>query len=293
MKKILVFLLFVFLPMAAVGLLLHLLGFSSNPEGQNPAAILTASLLSAGAMLIPFFAVVFTRLLFREPVFKDLGLSFRFNRWWWIGWVLMPVIALAVLGVTLLMPGAQWNPGGEMLQQAMSQLPDGFGMAGLIALCIFSGLIAGATLNAVFGLGEEIAWRGFLMKEFRGRSFLSAALLIGVIWGFWHAPLILNGHNYAQHPVAGVFMMAVMCLLMTPILMYFRQKSSSVIVPAVMHGTFNGVIGLTPVLVSPSNDLLYGGPGVAGFIVLLAVNIALFLIDRYWLKENIYTSALS
>ena len=87
-------------------------------------------------------------------------------------------------------------------------------------------------------------------------------------------------------------MMVAMCLLLTPILMYFRQKSGSVIVPAIMHGTFNAVVGITNMMVTPANDLLYGGPGLAGMIVLLIVNIALFLMDRYLLKDNIYTTTL-
>lgn len=292
MKKLIVFLLFAFLPMIAVGIFLHASAGSADATTANPVAALTGFLFSAGAMLIPLLAVLFTQLIFKEPVFRYLGISFKFNRWWWIGWLLMPVVALAVLGVTLLMPGARWTPDSEMIQMTLAQMPEGFGVWGIIGISLLSGLITGATLNAVFGFGEEIAWRGFLMKEFKGRKFLTAALWIGIIWGFWHAPIILNGHNYPQHPAAGVFMMVAMCLLLTPILMYFRQKSGSVIVPAIMHGTFNAVVGITNMMVTPANDLLYGGPGLAGMIVLMIVNIALFLMDRYLLKDNIYTTTL-
>ena len=118
------------------------------------------------------------------------------------------------------------------------------------------------------------------------------ALWIGIIWGFWHAPIILNGHNYPQHPVAGVFMMVAFCLLFTPMLMYFRQKSGSVIVPAIMHGTFNAVVGISAVVVTPANDLLYGGPGLAGFIVLLMMDVCLYLYDRYFSKERVFASLL-
>ena len=292
MKKLIVFLLFAFLPMIAVGIFLHASAGSADASTTDPVGALTGFLFSAGAMLIPLLAVLFTQLIFKEPVFRNLGISFKFNRWWWIGWLLMPVVALAVLGVTLLMPGARWTPDSELIQMTLAQMPEGFGVWGIIGISLISGLITGATINAVFGFGEEIAWRGFLMKEFKGRKLLTAALWIGIIWGFWHAPIILNGHNYPQHPAAGVFMMVAMCLLLTPILMYFRQKSGSVIVPAIMHGTFNAVVGITNLMVTPANDLLYGGPGLAGMIVLLIVNIALFLVDRYLLKDNIYTTTL-
>ena len=243
-------------------------------------------------MLIPLLAVIFTQLIFKDPVLKGLGISFKINRWWWIGWLLMPIIAFAVLGITLLMPGARWTPDSEMMQSAMKSMPEGIGIWGVIVITIISGLLNGITINAVFAFGEEIAWRGFLMKEFKGKKFLMAALWIGIIWGLWHAPIILNGHNYPQHPVMGVFMMVLFCLLLTPMLMYFRQKSGSVIVPAIMHGTFNAVVGLSAVVVTPANDLLYGGAGLAGFIVLLIIDACLYLYDRCFSKEKVFTTLL-
>ena len=289
-KKIIVFLLFAFIPMIGVGVFLHLNGAGAaeltgaeNPASVDVATVLKGFLFTLGSMLIPLLAVVFTQLIFKEPVFKGLGISFRFNRWWWIGWLLMPVIALAVLGVSLLMPGVHWTTESEAVQAAMQQVPGDVGPWGVIGISLLSGLFTGATLNAVFAFGEEVAWRGFLVKEFKGMGFLKMSLLIGLIWGFWHSPLILNGHNYPDHPVAGVFMMVLMCLALTPILVYFRKKSGSVIVPAIMHGTFNAVIGISNMFVAPQNDLLVGGPGLAGFIVLLLVDLAIWLFDRKWI----------
>ena len=288
-KKLIVFLLWAFLPMVIVGLVMHFSGASAvglqeEPSTIDPLAAIKGLLFSAGAMLIPLLAVIFTQLIFKEPVLKNLGI--------WIGWLLMPVIAFAVLGVTLLMPGAQWTPDSEMMQSAIVSMPEGIGVWGIIAITTVSGLISGITINAVFAFGEEIAWRGFLMKEFKGKKFLLAALWIGIIWGLWHTPIILNGHNYPQHPMAGVFMMVVFCLLLTPMLMYFRQKSGSVIVPAIMHGTFNAVVGISAAVVTPANDLLYGGAGLAGFIVLLMMDVCLYLYDRYFSKERVFASVL-
>ena len=296
-KKLIVFLLWAFVPMVIVGLVMHFSGASTTglpkePSAIDPLAAVKSLLFSAGAMLIPLLAVIFTQLIFKDPVLKGLGISFKINRWWWIGWLLMPIIAFAVLGITLLMPGARWTPDSEMMQSAMKSMPEGIGIWGVIVITIISGLLNGITINAVFAFGEEIAWRGFLMKEFKGKKFLMAALWIGIIWGLWHAPIILNGHTYPQHPVMGVFMMVLFCLLLTPMLMYFRQKSGSVIVPAIMHGTFNAVVGLSAVVVTPANDLLYGGAGLAGFIVLLIIDACLYLYDRCFSKEKVFTTLL-
>ena len=292
-KKLIVFLLCAFLPMAIVGLVMHYsgastAGISENPSAIDPLVVIKGMVLSAVAMFTPLLAVIFTQLIFKEPILKDLGISFKINRWWWLGWLLMPLIAFAVLGVTLLMPRAQWTPDNEMMQKVMQSLPEGIGIWGIMLIAVISGLLSGITTNAVFAFGEEIAWRGFLMKEFKGQKFLVVVLWIGIIWGLWHAPLILNGHNYPQHPMAGVFMMVPFCLLLTPMLMYFRQKGGSVIVPAIMHGTFNAIAGLSAFVVTPANDLLYGAAGLAGFIVLLIMDVFLYLYDKYISKEKVF-----
>lgn len=291
-KRLILFILWAFVPMIGIGAVLHSVIPSVSPDGQVTTAALLRPLFSAGAMLVPLLAVVLTQLICKEPVLRGLGISFRLNRWWWIGWLLMPLLAMAVLGVSLLMPGAHWGAADPMIQTALQQAPQLGGTWGLIGISLVSGLLAGATLNAVLAFGEEIAWRGYLLRLFEGKKFLTVALLTGVIWGFWHFPFILNGHNYPQHPVAGVFMMVLMCVAMTPILLYFRQKSGSVLVPAIMHGTFNAVMGLSNVFIYPQNDLLIGGPGLAGILVLLLTDGCLFLYDRFISRENLFGSAL-
>ena len=87
-------------------------------------------------------------------------------------------------------------------------------------------------------------------------------------------------------------MMVLMCVAMTPILLYFRQKSGSVIVPAIMHGTFNAVAGITAMFVTPLNDLLVGSAGLAGIVVLLIVDVCLYLYDRFVSRERLFSSTI-
>lgn len=162
----------------------------------------------------------------------------------------------------------------------------------VMALTLASGLFAGISINALFALGEETGWRGYLHKQFSGKSFLFTAVLTGVIWGFWHAPMILLGHNYPQHPVAGVFMMVVFCVLITPTVQYFRIKSGSVIPAAIIHGTFNAVVNLSLMFIDSYNDLVSGGSGLAGFIALAILDLGLFLFDRYVTRDRIFSSAI-
>lgn len=110
-------------------------------------------------------------------------------------------------------------------------------------------LIAGATINAIPAFGEELGWRGFVLKEFGPLGFWKTSLVIGTIWGLWHAPIILMGHNYPGYPVIGVIMMVVWCILLSPMFSYVTIKSRSVIPAAIMHGTLNASYGLSIMLI--------------------------------------------
>ena len=133
-----------------------------------------------------------------------------------------------------------------MMQSAIASMPEGFGIWGVIAVTMISGLLNGITINAVFAFGEEIAWRGFLMKELKGRCSHGRPVDRDHLGASGMRSIILNGHNYPQHPVAGVFMMVAFACCSPPMLMYFQAKSGSVIVPAIMHGTFSRGRGHQP-----------------------------------------------
>lgn len=100
-------------------------------------------------------------------------------------------------------------------------------------------------------------------------------------WGFWHAPLILQGHNYPQHPWAGVFMMTAMTVLLSPLMGYVTLKANSVIAAAIFHGTFNATFGLAILVVKGGNDRTVGVTGLAGLITLLVANVVLLLFIRH------------
>ncbi|GFP40441.1 CPBP family intramembrane glutamic endopeptidase, partial [Candidatus Hakubella thermalkaliphila] len=202
------------------------------------------------------------------------------------------------LGISLLFPGVQYSPEmagmferfksvltPEQLKQMQSQAA-AFPIHP-IWIGLLQGLIAGVTINAVAGFGEELGWRGLLQREFGYLGFWKSSALVGLIWGVWHAPIILQGHNYPQHPLAGVLMMTVFTLLLSPIFSYVRLKAKSVIAAAIIHGSLNATAGLAIMVVKGGNDLTIGVTGLAGLIVLAIVNIGLFVYDRVLSKEPI------
>jgi len=243
-------------------------------------------------MFIPLtIAVVVQKWMCREPLKTPLRINFKPNRWFLVAWLLPPAIAVASIGTALLLPGVNFTTDAavlteryrgvippEQLEQMQRQTEDLPIHPFWLALLL--GLIAGVTVNAVAAFGEEVGWRGLLQNELAELGFWKSSWLIGVVWGFWHAPLILQGHNYHQHPWAGVFMMTVMTVLLSPLLAYVTIRANSVIAAAIFHGTFNATYGLALVVVQGGDDLTVGVTGVAGFIALLLFNGGLFLYDR-------------
>lgn len=283
-KKILLFLgLTFFLDWAMVYLFLALGG---KWQGIAPTIIALAY------MFVPMvIAIIVQKVFYREALIKPLGISFRINSWFFVAWFLPPLIAFATMGVSLLLPGITFTPDltGFFDQLKNTLTPEQIEamkaqISGMpvhpIWLMLLQGMIAGTTINAVAGFGEELGWRGLFLKELSPLGFWKSSLVIGIIWGIWHAPLILLGHNYPLHPQIGVLMMTAWTVLMAPLFSYIRLKAKSVIASSIFHGTINATYGLAIVLVAGGDDLTIGLTGLAGFIVFAVADILLFMYDR-------------
>ena len=248
------------------------------------------TLWAALYMFIPLVAVLVCQKSGKEPLLHGIGISWKVNRWWFVGWLLILAIALLTILFTFWTSGFSYYTSDE----AMSFGPDDDPIR-MVTVTLIAGMVAGATINALFAFGEEVGWRGYLLKQFEGRHFITSAIVIGLIWGLWHAPFILLGHNYPQHPQLGVLFMMVLCIPLNFILQYFRVKSGSVIATAIMHGTFNAVANTAMLLIDIRqwNDLLEGGCGLTGICSLLVAALAIFLFDRYVTRDRICTSKLT
>jgi membrane protease YdiL (CAAX protease family) len=243
-------------------------------------------------MYVPLAAaVVVQKYIYREPVREAIGLSFKINRWFLAAWLFPVAAALAAFGVGLILPGVAYSPEmSGMFQRFQSALtPEQLErMRAQIAalpvhpfwLGLGQALVAAVTINAVAAFGEEAGWRGFLQRELAGLGFWKSSFAVGFIWGVWHAPIIIQGHNYPEHPRLGVLFMILFCLFYTPILIFVRIRARSVIAAAVMHGSINASWGLSVMLLSGGSDLIVGVAGIAGLAVLALVDLVLFLSRR-------------
>ncbi len=248
--------------------------------------------LGSTFMLIPGIVALVIDKRAGRRVRSSLWIHFRPNRWWIVAWLSPVFLALAALGAALLLPNIGFDPGmDEMLRQLESMLSEDelaaakeqlnrFPFGIFLFIAILQGLGAGATINAFFALGEELGWRGLMLRELAHKGFWTSAAIIGVVWGVWHAPLILQGHNYPDNPMLGVFAMTIFCLLLSPLFSWVTLKCRSVIAAAIMHGTLNATGALSIIFLDNFADLVVGITGAVGLSILLVLNIALYFFAR-------------
>lgn len=233
-------------------------------------------------------AIILQKYVHKKTLKVPLKIYFKPNRYFFLAWVLPFVVAVAAIGVSLLFPGVSFSSGMEgMIEKYASILSpqDLAKMKEQIAtspihpfwLAIIQGLIAAVTVNAVAAFGEELGWRSYLYNELKQYGFWYTSIFTGVIWGLWHAPIILQGYNYPDTPVLGVFIMTVFTVLYSPIFTYIRAKSGSVIAASILHGGINASAGLALLVTRGGNSLLLGSLGLSGFIVLAVINVILFV----------------
>lgn len=246
-------------------------------------------------MLFPMTVAGTLQLIRKEP-FKSTGLLTFKPNWTWLTALLLPVLCLTVcIFISACFPGVRLHFGAEQairqfgfdeataetMREQLSNMPPVL----FVGVELLSGLLAGCTVNALFAFGEEYGWRNYMVSALKGTGFWKKALFIGLVWGIWHMPLILLGHNYPQHPVLGVGMMCLFCLLAGTVELYLVLKSGSVFPAAIFHGTFNAICGLVLMLVEGGNDLTIGMTGAAGLITLGLAVIAITLYDRHVSKD--------
>jgi len=137
----------------------------------------------------------------------------------------------------------------------------------VLSLSILAGYFAAVTVNALFALGEEVGWRGYLYHALLPRlGYYKTVLAVGILWGFWHATAILwLGHNYPVHRVEGALLSPLLTVLLTLPMFYLREISGSVLPAASFHGAVNAWWALT-VLAAPTLGDVEGGVGAVGIL---------------------------
>jgi len=271
---------------AAAGLALHL-------TGVDLRSVLGVALITVLYMPSPFIAAVvaergLVRRRFRLP---------RSGRREVARFLLLPPVIVVGFALVYL---AAVLVGGDVLgidavgglatssQQLMDAAADLLGQAAvdaagppppfvvLLLASIWGAVLAGWTINAAAAMGEEYGWRGLMWDELKQHGPVRANLITGVVWGLWHAPLVVQGYNYPDQPALGVLAMVLFCIGMSPVLTAVRERTSSVVPVAAAHGIFNALAAVL-LLAAPQADPVAAGPlGLLGAALLLFLGVALW-----------------
>jgi membrane protease YdiL (CAAX protease family) len=165
----------------------------------------------------------------------------------------------------------------QLAQRAGLRIPEE--AARLLLLAQFPlAYVAALTINALFALGEELGWRGYMYRRLGSRPDLRSTLAIGVVWGLWHATAIgLLDHNYPALRWAGIPLFAIFCTLLAALMLPLVERSGSVLPAVSLHGAVNALWGFTVLVtrVEGAAGEALGGLGVLGLASLAATWLAL------------------
>jgi membrane protease YdiL (CAAX protease family) len=133
----------------------------------------------------------------------------------------------------------------------------------------------------LFTFGEEYGWRGYLLPRLLPLGEIRASVLLGVIWGVWHLPLILAGLNY---PGVNVWLAIIVFTFVTVALSFtytwfYVASSGSVLVAAVFHASTNQFSDTfwVPPLLSGANPF---APSLVGAVLIMALVVAVYRLFR-------------
>jgi CAAX protease family protein len=251
-------------------------------------------------MFGPAIAATLVRLIRREG-FADAGLRLAAQgrkgivRIYIAAYVLPPILIAAGIGLALLTGVQHWAFSDNLhasaraltaqLQNMGQSLPSGFTSDQLALISFLAQTVLAFTLailiNMIFTFGEEFGWRGYLLPRLSPLGGIQAAIITGVVWGLWHAPIIiLNGYNYPGHPWSGVVMMVVFTIALSMIFAWLRFRSGSVWPSTLAHAAFNAQAGFAIVFLSQADSLLRAPIGLIGLIPTIAFAIWLAATGR-------------
>ncbi len=124
--------------------------------------------------------------------------------------------------------------------------------------------------------GEELGWRGFLLPRLQKKyNALTASLIIGLIWGFWHLPLFHIKGDFHENIPFLLFVLQDVALAIILTWLYNNTRGSLLLVH-LFHAASNATVGLLPILPSMPSDSLM--PLYITVTVLVLVAILIIII---------------
>ena len=257
----------------------RVLGRDATTLTQEETLVNTA--LTAVLMFFPALGVLITRIVTREGFNNSMiRLNLKGNvRYYLIGWFGPFVLTLLGMLLYFMVFPSEFTLDSYLAQ--MATLPVSPKVFWIVQLLL---MMVAPLLNVVTCFGEEWGWRGYLLPKVAARmKFLPTVLLTGLIWGLWHAPIIVTGHNYGMgypgYPWTGIGAMCLFCIVAGVILSYITLKAKSCWPAVFAHGMMNGTASIGVIfLADPMAYDRFIGPVPTGIL-----GAAFYLLAALWI----------
>jgi membrane protease YdiL (CAAX protease family) len=268
----------------------------ASGEALSGVPAMATQLVVAAAMFCPAVGVVLTRLVTREG-FKNAWLRPHIKgnvKHYLLAWFGPGVLTFAGMGIYfLLFPGkldlsfSYFTATLESAGAPMETLPMPIG-ALMLVQCV-QALFLAPVMNFVTCFGEEWGWRGYLLPKMQNLLPTVPMLLVtGIIWGLWHAPLTIIGHNYGLgywgFPFTGIAMMCLFCITLGIFLSFVTLKTGSCIPAIIGHGAVNGIAAIG-IYFTHDGGNPFVGPAPTGIIGMIPFLVAAIFMVLH-LKKN-------
>ncbi|MBQ1463614.1 MAG: CPBP family intramembrane metalloprotease [Ruminococcus sp.] len=250
-KRLAIFLVISFLPFVILIPVLWNVYGEPLYAGENEQLAAIAYVVGVFGMMIPSAAVLITRLATKEGFEKSyLGAYFKGKSGYWAASVIVPVLE-SITG--LLMIWAFFISG--------TSLHDSYPNINSQTIGEFILQLSSSVIIFFPAFGEEWGWRGYMMPKLLKLMPKPAAIVVGgIIWGLWHAPLTVAGHNfgtdYPGYPFTGIGIMCLECVLMNCFLTLVTEKTRSIYPAAFFHMIHNNLNPTILILVFASADTI-------------------------------------
>jgi len=157
------------------------------------------------------------------PLISTIGLTLLFQS---LGWATITVFTMENGLITSKVPMLLGNHPQSLLFFALN-LAVSFAQISLI--------------GSFFAFGEEFGWRGYLQNKMTQKyGVIKGLVLLGLLWGYWHLPLLLMGFTFPNMPILGGFVLyPISTVFMAVYHGWIYLRSRSIWAPVLSHGAFN------------------------------------------------------
>jgi membrane protease YdiL (CAAX protease family) len=107
----------------------------------------------------------------------------------------------------------------------------------LLAILTF----VGVPISTALAFGEEFGWRGYLLPKLLPLGEVKAAVIVGLIWGPWHLPVLIVGLNYPGQSIIAVLAVFLLSATLLSLLhtRFYVASGCSLIAVSLLHGSLN------------------------------------------------------